>query len=332
MYGQRTRDASPYNASQLMHCVPKTLAVDFSYFGFTGAQEIVHHAPRSGVVFVRKQKEKEQSKAEGSAATPLGEVIRQKAEAANSMLFQFGDKKGSNGKTQVTDDGVVVIKAKDENYAFKETDQAVYNADKDMSNWVVDANGNLVRRKLTSHEEQLLLESKRTLYRCTSLKLNNNRISSLEKFERAMYLSLFKPQLTLHVLDLSCNQLVELPVEFLSAYPIHTVLLHGNFIASIEEVKRLLALTRTLRSLTLFDNPIQRAHGRRYRMLVLSALPCLTALDDVHVTTAERQKLETFVAVFAGKKDRAWMQKSLANAKLPPIHSGVTPSPSPMPR
>jgi hypothetical protein len=254
----------------------------------------------------------------------LGEVINQQhqrtQELHQNMLHQFGDKKGQQGKTQITDDGVVVIKAKDENYAFKEMDQGVYVSDKDMKNWVLDAHGNLVRRKLTAKEEQELLESKRTLFRCNILRLNNNALTDLSTLDRSVYLTLYKPTENLTVVDVSCNRIAVIPEHFCIRYPVHTLLLHGNAVGSVEQLQRLRCLGPTLRVLTLYDNPLQHMLKRKYRMTVLCALPFLTTLDGVFVTEADRSKLHTFVELFVPRKQRGPLLKSLGqDGTLPPI-------------
>lgn len=331
-YGDRSKEASPYNAASLRRRLPRSDAVDYSYRSLTNLAEVVGSVPRSGTVFVRRASPSaspaDQSLQPGGAN--LGDAIKQQQNKASqdSMLFQFGDKKGQQGKTTVTDDGVVVIKAKDENYAFKEIDQAVYVSDKDMKNWVMDANGNLVRRKLTAKEEQELLESKRTLYRCTILRMNNNELSDLTGIDRSLYLTLFKPMEFLTVVDLSCNRIVAIPDRFCERYPIHTLLLHGNAIQSIDQLQGLRSLAGTLRSLTLYDNPVQHTYNRKYRMMVLCTLPFITTLDGVFITDADRAKLPTFVDMFIPRKHRDGILKTIgtitntASTALPPIGRG----------
>lgn len=326
-YGERSKEASPYNALSLRRRLPRNYAVDYSYNSFSAASQLSAHPPRSGVVFVRRPSPSS-SPAEQSLPVGhnLGEAIKQQHQKAqDSLLYQFGDKKGQSGKTTVTDDGVVVIKAKDENYAFREMDQAVYVSDKDMKNWVMDANGNLVRRKLTSKEEQELLESKRTLYRCNILKLNNNELVDLDNFDRSLYLTLFKPSENLTVIDFSCNRIAVLPERFCDRYPVHTLLLHGNSIRSIDQLHNLRSLASTLRTLTLYDNPVQHELKRKYRMMVLCTLPFLTTLDGVFVTDRDRSKLPTFVEMFVPPKQREALMKSIEGKPVAPHASTLPP-------
>lgn len=326
-YGERSKEASPYNAASLRRRLPRSDTVDYSYMDMTSLGEVLGATPRTGTIFVRRgspsSSPADQSLQRGGPN--LGDAIKQQQQqkaAQDSMLFQFGDKKGQQGKTTVTDDGVVVIKAKDENYAFKETDQAVYVSDKDMKNWVMDSNGNLVRRKLTAKEEQELLESKRTLYRCSILRINNNELSDLAGIDKSLYLTLYKPTENLTVVDVSCNRIASIPDRFCEKYPVHTLLLHGNNIQSIDQLQGLRALAPTLRSLTLYDNPVQHMLHRKYRMMVLCTLPFITTLDGVFITDADRAKLPTFVDMFIPKKHRDGVLRAIGiapAATLPPI-------------
>lgn len=282
--------------------------------------------PRSGVLYQKKEKVKaaeqqqqQQQTAPQPAQTNLGDAIRQREAGFNPAVLNFGDKGKGAGKTLVTEDGVTLIKAKDENYAFKDVDDSAIRDDKDMHNWVVDADGKLVRKKLTAKEEQDLLESKKKLYRCTSLKLNNNDMSSFDRMDRAFYLTLFRPMVNLTMVDLSCNKIASIPNGFFEQYPLHTLLLHGNLISSIDDVKRLSCLAGTLRVLSLYDNPIQRANNRKYRMMIMCALPFLSVLDDVFITAADRDKLGVFVEMFVPKKERSVVLSTIGG-RLPPIN------------
>lgn len=306
---------SHYSQSSISKSVPKTYVVDFSYLSVGRIADVLKTKPRSGTIYVKRESAAEQQQREAankqSSAASFGDILKQ--QQMNDMKYTFGEGQGRReGKTQVTEDGVVVIQARDENYVFKQTDDTVYQNDADMKNWEVGQDGELVRKKLTAKEELEAVEAKRTLYRCSTLKLNNNGMTSLEQLSRALRLTLYRPAQHLAVLDLSCNALVSLPEEFGSEYPLHTLLLHQNKLTEVAEVKKLVSLSKTLRNLTLFDNPLQRnAIGkcpdigtRRYRLLVQWILPFLTMLDDVRITPTDRDKLQPFMGMFLSKKER----------------------------
>ena len=146
---------SHYAQSTLSKSVPKTYVVDFSYLSLGRAGDMAKAKPRSGTVYVKRETAAEQQQREAAsrqtAAASFGDVLKQ--QQMNDMKYTFGEGQGRReGKTQVTEDGVVVIQAKDENYAFKQTDDTVYQNDTDMKNWEVGQDGNV--RKLTAREER----------------------------------------------------------------------------------------------------------------------------------------------------------------------------------
>jgi Leucine-rich repeat (LRR) protein len=225
----------------------------------------------------------------------------------NPALFYFGDR-SNQGKTDISPDGIAVIKAKDEKYAFKDTTDTNMVTDVDVLEYTL-IDGNLVKRELSSSDIAHRLANAGRLFRCTQLRLNNNELSHLEDFRKVVSRRFFRPFATLTVLDLSFNQLAAVPEE-LAALPLHTLLLHSNKIAAMAELRKLQPLSGSLRSLTLHDNPLQcipgfKAEGRTsYRLSALTQLPFLTSLDTTHVTRQEQERVKTFVQVFLPPKQR----------------------------
>ena len=90
-------------------------------------------------------------------------------------------------------------------------------------------------------------------------------------------------------IDLSYNFLETIEDDLIAEFPhLKTLYLHGNYIANLDETKKLSQL-KNLSSLTLYGNPIEQISG--YRMWVLGVLydqnDTLKKLDQVLVTAKE---------------------------------------------
>ncbi len=70
--------------------------------------------------------------------------------------------------------------------------------------------------------------------------------------------------------DLSYNYLEHIEEEIITSFPLlKTLYLHGNYIANLDEVKKLVAL-KDLHTLCLYGNPIEQISG--YRLWVLGVI------------------------------------------------------------
>ena len=312
----------PYACATVSRSLHKVYTADFSYMEINDVANIQAMVPRPlAVVYEhRKQPQGEHSQALSPSPATLGDALApatgadgslgsasQQVAKKNPALFYFGSQSNS-GKTDVSPDGVAVIKAKDEKYAFKDTTDENMMKDKDVLEFTL-VNGELVRRELSPAEKLDRILRGRRLYRCTLLRLNNNIMSNLHELEKILPLLIYKPFATISVIDLSFNHLAQVPEE-VTYLPLHTLLLHSNRITSLNELAKLRPLAKSLRTLTLNDNPLQnvpvfKTDGRQsYRLSALTQLPFLTSLDSIHVTRLEQERLSTFVQVFLPPKAR----------------------------
>ena len=89
-------------------------------------------------------------------------------------------------------------------------------------------------------------------------------------------------------IDLSYNYLETIEEEILKFPNLKTLFLHGNYISSLEEARKLSGLSQ-LASLTLYGNPIEQISN--YRMWILGVMydknDQLKKLDQVLVTAKE---------------------------------------------
>ena len=303
-YSDRTHDHGAYNAGALQKTVPRTRIVDWSFMDFEDFKEIRNSdkEPREGLVVKKKEKPKETQQAPKDSDKKLDK--KQLQAMSNQQLF-FGS---GTGKSHRTDDGFVVMRAKEETYAFKEEADDPHAGDTDMHQYVLNADGVLVEKADAKRQEQAN-QVEKPVYHCTTLKLNNNAFKSVLDFIPFVQAVVYKPATFLTIVDLSCNEIEILPPSF-ESLPLHTLLLHQNKISSINEVRKLQSSFQTLRKLTLNGNPIQTT-TKRYKYVILHHLPFLLSLDDVRVTLKDRERMETFEQLFVSKKERGTTTKFL---------------------
>nr|XP_032819486.1 leucine-rich repeat-containing protein 51 isoform X2 [Petromyzon marinus] len=122
-------------------------------------------------------------------------------------------------------------------------------------------------------------------YDVTALRLNNNALTNLEGFWETTAALIQQPS-ALAWIDLSFNQLSDIPQVLCELQELRVLYLHGNTVSRLSNVSTLVPL-RHLRSLTLHGNPIETEN--HYRYYVLSALPSLKSLDFSAVTNQDRQ-------------------------------------------
>lgn len=73
---------------------------------------------------------------------------------------------------------------------------------------------------------------------CTALFLNNNEIRTLKFMPETLRYVMYRPE-NLEWLDISYNYLQTIDRELLEFPNLKTLYLHGNYIANLEEVKKL---------------------------------------------------------------------------------------------
>lgn len=152
-----------------------------------------------------------------------------------------------------------------------------------------------------------------------ALLLNNNEVRELSGlFDTLSNWVLYEP-LKLQWLNLSYNYLTKIDAELLNFPALKTLQLHGNFIADLEEVRKLQDLEH-LMSLSLNGNPIEEIKG--YRLYVLGLLyqkhETLKKLDTVIVSNTEFDNVLVWnERLFKGMGAKLRKLRP-ANAKQPP--------------
>ena len=286
---------SPYAAQTLLRQQPQQHIVDFSYSDLKSHKQLRHAEPRQGVLYVHPAVKAKLARAK-AVANPnnqtLGEVVSQAETDRKAKLYYFGDRGG--GKTEVTEDGIHIVRAKDESYAFKETQELPDGIDESMSPKII----------LMLDTRTETLERFQRLYKCTALSLSRNSLTTLDQFGESLRWCLFRPTQFLVSLDLSGNQLQHLHAELLAFTQLHTLLLHTNQLADEKELALLQPLHGTLRHFTAMDNPWQTSLGKLYRPRVLTILPFVSHLDKSIVTGPEKEQLARFVDVFVPPRER----------------------------
>ena len=121
-------------------------------------------------------------------------------------------------------------------------------------------------------------------------------------------------------LDLSYNFLTTIDDDLLDFPELKTLYLHGNYIANLEQTKKLQGF-EDLQSLTLYGNAIEQIKG--YRMYVLGVMYAnnnqnLRRLDQVLVTNREYDNVLVWQERLYPKNFNKLRKLVPANAKLPP--------------
>ncbi|CAH8507940.1 unnamed protein product [Schistosoma bovis] len=118
-----------------------------------------------------------------------------------------------------------------------------------------------------------------------TLKINNNQIEDISTLPVVVH-ELFGDTSSLTWLDISCNNIPIIPNSFSSLKHLKIIYMHGNKIATLQEVIKLRQLPK-LTKLTLHGNPIEKEKG--YFHTVLSILPNLVTLDFTGISQADKQ-------------------------------------------
>ena len=287
--------------------------VDWSFMGLTSLDHLRFTEPRSGRRYKADRavkSKKSQSEDERKAAL---RAEREEKERANN-LYCFFEGKRSDGRTTVTGDGITILKAKGETYAFKmrDGDAPTTNDDDDLSlleadkskawkiermkqkmkerkallseriDWEVEGpTGEVVIQSLTG-DDLALYEEQLGLFHCGILKCNNNSLTSILHISRALKGALYRPHRFLNVVDLSSNRIAELPDDMGLLVCLTSLLLHDNKLP-LEELSKLRVFSKSLVKLTLFHNPLQDDLGAHYKAGVAAFLPTLRVLDNTPI-------------------------------------------------
>ena len=147
----------------------------------------------------------------------------------------------------------------------------------------------------------------------TALFLQNNELRSVASLPLVLTeVMVCDPYSNLLWLDLSYNYLEAIEEDLLQLPNLQTLYMHGNYIANLEETKKLSGF-ENLQSLTLYGNPIETI--KNYRLWVLGVMYTrnenLRKLDQVVVTNREFDKVLVW-------KERIFAQKSKRLKTLKP--------------
>ena len=126
------------------------------------------------------------------------------------------------------------------------------------------------------------------------LRLSNNAIPNFMIFAaiESSHLDCYK----ISWIDLSFNQLKKVDENLASHLPqVTTLYLHANQISRYSDIRRLSCFT-TVKSLTLYGNPVEEQ--KHYRNVVLYYFPNLTQLDFSVITTGEREKVASWAQIY----------------------------------
>eukprot|EP00455_Lapot_gusevi_P040074 TRINITY_DN4519_c0_g2_i1.p1 TRINITY_DN4519_c0_g2~~TRINITY_DN4519_c0_g2_i1.p1 ORF type:complete len:616 (+),score=150.52 TRINITY_DN4519_c0_g2_i1:101-1948(+) len=122
----------------------------------------------------------------------------------------------------------------------------------------------------------------------TALLLHNNELEDTFGFVAGVSTRVASLQ-HLRWIDLSFNRISQLDVAmFEECVNLSILNLHSNAIADLQQLNPHLSHLTHLRTLTLFDNPIQQLP--QYRILILALCPSLHKLDHQVYSPVERQK------------------------------------------
>ncbi|KAG3106331.1 hypothetical protein PI124_g13664 [Phytophthora idaei] len=134
-----------------------------------------------------------------------------------------------------------------------------------------------------------------------SLRVNNNKISSLNDMQEALRAVFDYPEM-LQWLDLSGNVLSSIPPDVFSAYPdLFTLHLHGNQLSKYSDIDALAKWLPRLHSISLHGNPLEEK--KHYRNYVISSFPNLKQLNFSSVTLGDRDKAETWTGIYKNARN-----------------------------
>lgn len=145
------------------------------------------------------------------------------------------------------------------------------------------------------------LDPNRTKINANVVKLNNNDLQDIDGITEILKNPLLD-YLSLSWIDLSFNQIKEIPVDLAGLKGLKILYLHGNCITKLENVGRLGTLQHLMK-LTLHGNPIEAIPN--YRQYVICNLTSLKMFDFSDITNNDRFKVMLFTREMAAKNAAA---------------------------
>jgi len=143
------------------------------------------------------------------------------------------------------------------------------------------------------------------------LKLSNNELSSLPGVTHIILREVLERSWLLRWIDLSFNNLQDIPEAISSYSRLNTLYLHANRITHASQVKIL--TTPDLHSLTLHGNPCE--NGRHYKKVVLAHCAALRRLDFSTVTKHDRELATIFAQRMAAAASSKPKEHALQRAE-----------------
>mmetsp|Transcript_12119 Transcript_12119/g.15601 ORF Transcript_12119/g.15601 Transcript_12119/m.15601 type:complete len:179 (+) Transcript_12119:77-613(+) len=124
----------------------------------------------------------------------------------------------------------------------------------------------------------------------SALRLSSNGMTDISQLFNESR-SLVKEPAELKWLDLSCNDITQVPEEFIQFRETMVVYLHGNKITDFQDLLPLGRMSQ-LKKLTLHGNPVEDLPN--YRSFVILMIPTLKMLDFSIVTKQDRVMADFF--------------------------------------
>eukprot|EP00670_Eutreptiella_braarudii_P026450 CAMPEP_0174375096 /NCGR_PEP_ID=MMETSP0811_2-20130205/113295_1 /TAXON_ID=73025 ORGANISM="Eutreptiella gymnastica-like, Strain CCMP1594" /NCGR_SAMPLE_ID=MMETSP0811_2 /ASSEMBLY_ACC=CAM_ASM_000667 /LENGTH=556 /DNA_ID=CAMNT_0015524989 /DNA_START=92 /DNA_END=1762 /DNA_ORIENTATION=+ len=176
--------------------------------------------------------------------------------------------------------GMTVIVAKDTHYSFPSDKSGYQQGPGEQRSPTPESETTRMTRLIKEHEMKTSIEGK---LKAAGIKLAHNQLQSLSGWNQVT-VSILHNWDQLAYLDLSSNHLVNVPDEILSL-PLEALYLHSNAIVNFPECKKISALAKTMKTLSLYGNPV--AAHKDYHCMLVYWLPNLRTLDFSTVTAKD---------------------------------------------
>jgi len=154
---------------------------------------------------------------------------------------------------------------------------------------VVDQHGEAIANPLLTEWRRQKAPAEGTVTQ--GLKLSNNQLSEVPYKSSYIFREIMEKPHHLRWIDLSFNNLTEIPAVLGFYAHLTTVYLHANQLQQPTDALVLAGL-RELKALTMHGNPCEKADN--YRLVVLAACVDLKKLDFASVTKADREKASMY--------------------------------------
>lgn len=248
----------------VLEMAAKLPPLDYSFFGIEELIGIVGEEPRHGKVATQKQRQ-------GSAQQAAEQQSRSSQPTREAEDTQ---KKASTLTFSTMMDEMDAFGGHDSALAFFRSGQQSAQPEKS--------------------EEELRLEQEWPQYVALALKLNNNSLSTLNRFERVLS-KVVVNFWNLTWIDLSSNSFTAIPEELLILEHLSVLYMHDNRIEDMSSLSRLGKL-QELKSLTLHGNPIETIPKYRWTVLTILAKQGLKlrSFDFTTLTPKDYQGIEVF--------------------------------------